>query len=321
MKKATVTLLILLSIVSVIPQNNNGHWNTNKSFPFFKNFCAVLGCSKIFYFRNSDIDNLQTKIVPSKINTIKSNRSKEFPQKNAVQPPAHTLSLLPYLMNPFADINKTIQVENNLLSANNVELSLYNKPYYRIYNQNHLLPIVIYNKGVMPVINDFNTSKPLPKGLIQKIHPPVSHPNLIKLTPKQKQDFIDTHNKWRSEVGVPPLVWSNNLENYASEWAIKNGKKNCKMEHRTDTNYGENLFWSSGFPFNPVEVVNSWGSEKDEYHDEVVGQSNAVVGHYTQIIWRTTTEVGCAAFQCDEQFLVVCNYNPAGNWVGQHPYK
>ena len=70
-------------------------------------------------------------------------------------------------------------------------------------------------------INSFTQSYDTPK------HPPVSHPNLIKLTPEQKQEFIDAHNKWRSEVGVPPLVWSNDLENYAGEWAIKNGKKNC----------------------------------------------------------------------------------------------
>ncbi len=152
-------------------------------------------------------------------------------------------------------------------------------------------------------------------------HLPVNHPNLIKLTAEQKQKFIDAHNKWRSEVGVPPLVWSNDLENYAGEWAIENGKKNCKMQHRSETDYGENLYWSSGLKFNPKAVVDSWGSEKDDYHGEVVGKSNAVVGHYTQIVWRTTTEVGCAAFQCGSALLVVCNYSPAGNWMGQHPYK
>jgi len=93
------------------------------------------------------------------------------------------------------------------------------------------------------------------------------------------------------------------------------------MQHRSETDYGENLYWSSGLKFNPKAVVDSWGSEKDDYHGEVVGKSNAVVGHYTQIVWRTTTEVGCAAFQCGSALLVVCNYSPAGNWMGQHPYK
>jgi uncharacterized protein YkwD len=152
-------------------------------------------------------------------------------------------------------------------------------------------------------------------------HPSVEHPNLIKLTQSQKQEFIDAHNKWRSDVGVPPLVWNDDLENYAGEWAIINGKKNCKMQHRDDTDYGENLYWSSGKPFSPRGAVDSWGSEIEDYNDELIGQEKAVVGHYTQIVWRTTTEVGCAAFQCGSALLVVCNYNPAGNWVGEHPYK
>jgi uncharacterized protein YkwD len=154
-----------------------------------------------------------------------------------------------------------------------------------------------------------------------KKHPKVEHPNLIKLTQLQKQEFIDAHNKWRADVGVPPLTWNNDLENYAGEWAIENGKKNCKMQHRSDTDYGENLYWSSGMPFSPKGVVDSWGSEIEDYNDELIGDAKAVVGHYTQIVWRTTTEVGCAAFQCGKALLVVCNYNPAGNWIGQHPYK
>jgi uncharacterized protein YkwD len=152
-------------------------------------------------------------------------------------------------------------------------------------------------------------------------HPPVSHPNLVQLTAAQKQEFIDAHNRWRSDVGVPPLKWSNDLENYAAEWAVINGKLNCNMEHRTAHLYGENLYWSSGMDFSPKGAVDSWGSEIKDYHGEVVGQSKGVVGHYTQIVWRTTTEVGCAAFKCGSALLVVCNYNPPGNWRGQHPYK
>jgi len=152
-------------------------------------------------------------------------------------------------------------------------------------------------------------------------HPVVNHPNLIKLTSAQKQEFLDAHNKWRTEVGVPPLVWSDDLENYAAEWAIINGEKDCNMEHRTAHLYGENLYWSSGMAFSPKDVVDTWGSEIKDYQGEVVGQSNGTVGHYTQVVWRTTTEVGCAAFQCGGALLVVCNYSPPGNWVGQHPYK
>lgn len=152
-------------------------------------------------------------------------------------------------------------------------------------------------------------------------YPTVNHPNLVKLTSAQKQEFLDAHNKWRAEVGVPSLVWSDDLENYAAEWAVINGEKDCNLEHRTTHLYGENLYWSSGMTFSPNDAVESWGSEIKDYHGEVVGQSNGVVGHYTQVVWRTTTEVGCAAFKCGSALLVVCNYSPPGNYIGQHPYK
>jgi len=164
------------------------------------------------------------------------------------------------------------------------------------------------------------TSVEVEKPKTQK-YPTVDHPNLIVLTDTQKKEFIDAHNNWRAEVGVPPLVWSEDLENYAAEWAVKKGLEDCNMEHRTDHLYGENLYWSSGMDFYPKGAVDSWGSEIKDYHGEVVGQSNGVVGHYTQVVWRTTTEVGCAAFKCGSALLVVCNYNPPGNYVGQHPYK
>ncbi len=74
--------------------------------------------------------------------------------------------------------------------------------------------------------------------------------------------------------------------------------------------------------FDPSYTVDDWGSEINDYNGEKTGEpTRGVVGHYTQIVWRTTTQVGCAAFKCGSTLLVVCNYNPAGNWVGRHPYK
>jgi len=44
-------------------------------------------------------------------------------------------------------------------------------------------------------------------------------------------------------------------------------------------------------------------------------------GHYTQMVWRTSTQVGCASVTCSNgKVLVVCNYSPAGNTMGQKAY-
>ncbi len=148
-----------------------------------------------------------------------------------------------------------------------------------------------------------------------------SYGQLIELTAEQKQQFIDTHNRYRAEVGVPPLVWSDKLSDFSAEWATKKGKQGCKMQHRPDNDFGENIYWSSGMAFDPEVAVTEWGNEKLQYNNEVIGQEKAMVGHYTQMVWRTTTQVGCAAYQCEQNLIVICNYNPAGNWMGQHPYK
>jgi len=153
-------------------------------------------------------------------------------------------------------------------------------------------------------------------------HPKVSHPNLIKLTAAQKQEFVNSHNRWRADVGVAPLSWSDDLENFAGEWAIIKGEEGCNMQHRPNNSYGENLYWSSGRAFDPGYTVDNWGSEIKDYNGEKTGEpTSGVVGHYTQMVWRNTTQVGCAAFTCGSTILVVCNYNPPGNYIGQHPYK
>ena len=43
-------------------------------------------------------------------------------------------------------------------------------------------------------------------------------------------------------------------------------------------------------------------------------------GHYTQIVWRSTVEVGCAVARSGLHEVWVCRYSPPGNVVGQRPY-
>jgi hypothetical protein len=54
-----------------------------------------------------------------------------------------------------------------------------------------------------------------------------------------------------------------------------------------------------------------------------------VCGHYTQIVWKTTTRLGCGVALCDQNSpfmgfpkweFWVCNYAPPGNYNGQRPY-
>ncbi len=147
------------------------------------------------------------------------------------------------------------------------------------------------------------------------------------LSAAQIKEFVDVHNRYRADVNVGPLTWSNDLAKYALAWGENLAKKGCDMEHRPSSGewkqiYGENLFWCSGYAATPSGAIDSWGEEKQDYDGGVMNNDNFKAGHYTQMIWAQTTQVGCAIVQCsDGSYLVVCNYNPAGNYWGQSPFK
>ena len=43
------------------------------------------------------------------------------------------------------------------------------------------------------------------------------------------------------------------------------------------------------------------------------------VGHYTQMIWRDTRQVGCATAVGQSEEFLVCRYSTAGNVYGERP--
>ena len=148
--------------------------------------------------------------------------------------------------------------------------------------------------------------------------------------------FITAHNKWRANVRVKePLSYSSALSASAQAWADYLKQTNhCQMRHsKSDGKYGENLYWASAVNWSdgrkelqkvlPEQVVDSWGSEKADYnYAKNSCTPGKMCGHYTQMVWRTTTTIGCAMAVCEDtqQQVWVCQYQPAGNWVGNKPY-
>ncbi|MCI5220383.1 MAG: hypothetical protein D3914_14625 [Candidatus Electrothrix sp. LOE2] len=137
------------------------------------------------------------------------------------------------------------------------------------------------------------------------------------------------HNHWRSRVGVPALRWSDKLADTAQEWADTLNREGCGFYHSRN-GYGENLFMSSALirsdghrslvNVTPQDAVDSWGDEIRDYN-YADNSCSGVCGHYTQVVWKETKEVGCAKTVCDDKSQIwVCSYAPAGNHVGQRPY-
>lgn len=132
------------------------------------------------------------------------------------------------------------------------------------------------------------------------------------------------HNKARAELGLPALVWTPALAQYAQAWANKLQQRGCDLQHRPSRGadaqkYGENLYWSSGMKSTPNGVVGEWVAERKDF-DIKTNRCRGVCGHYTQVVWRKSTRVGCAMATCGEAEVWVCNYDPPGNYVGERPY-
>lgn len=133
--------------------------------------------------------------------------------------------------------------------------------------------------------------------------------------------LLAQHNFYRDKVGVPHLEWSDELADYAQNWADKLAKK-CNMFHSSGS-YGENIYWTSSTA-TELEVVDYWASEeryfnhRNRTYKKGSGQKS---GHYSQIIWIETTHVGGAVANCKHGGQIwVCNYDPHGNVIGRKAY-
>ena len=141
------------------------------------------------------------------------------------------------------------------------------------------------------------------------------------MTAAQVDEMVREHNRWRAEVGVPNLTWSDSLGAGAQEWANQLAAQGGSLVHSSGS-YGENLFGGGGKVWGPTDAVNSWGSEKQLYNGDAINDTNFMqVGHYTQMVWRSTMEVGCGvATSAEGNTVWVCRYLPPGNMQGEKPF-
>ncbi|KAG0615122.1 hypothetical protein M758_5G016200 [Ceratodon purpureus] len=136
-------------------------------------------------------------------------------------------------------------------------------------------------------------------------------------------EYLDPHNAARATVGVPPLSWSSDLADYALAYAQTQASQCLPLTH-SHGQYGENLFWGSAKDpeWTALDAVTAWTDEV-AYYDYATNSCTPgqMCGHYTQVVWNTTTQVGCAHVKCnDDADYIICSYDPPGNWIGELPY-
>jgi hypothetical protein len=160
--------------------------------------------------------------------------------------------------------------------------------------------------------------------------PPVSS----GLTQDQIDDIVDLHNELRRQEGasnMEQLTWNSALAHTAQKWSDR-----CNFEHGQESfdeqqvghkQLGQNMWAHTDTTYTVKTGVQAWYDEKkDFYYDSLQCNAGQMCGHYTQLVWAKTKEVGCGWTNCSSisgmnfaNFLV-CNYGPAGNWGGEKPF-
>ncbi|CAO2041857.1 unnamed protein product [Urochloa humidicola] len=147
-----------------------------------------------------------------------------------------------------------------------------------------------------------------------------------------QQQFLEAHNKARAAAGVPPLAWNATLQLDSMRY-VNELRRRCDARPLyawgTDGVYGRNIFKGDGIRGReaaPALAVASWVGERRWYRrrdNTCQAPEGRSCGEYTQVVWRGTTQVGCARRYCRGSFdalVAVCEYYPPGNVEGQHPY-
>ncbi|XP_051209166.1 uncharacterized protein [Lolium perenne] len=140
------------------------------------------------------------------------------------------------------------------------------------------------------------------------------------LSPKAIDNILKEHNAFRAQEGERPLTWNTTVAKYAQQYAEQR-KGDCALKHSTGP-YGENLMYGDGKSWTWRHTVDEWSEEKKNYHYTTnTCDAGKMCGHYTAVVWKDTTSVGCGRVTCTSgNTLMVCSYYPPGNYDGEKPY-
>ncbi len=138
-----------------------------------------------------------------------------------------------------------------------------------------------------------------------------------------RRAMLDMHNSTRREVGAQPLQWDKALAAKASDYArrlAETGRFEHSRQQGSAYPYGENLWEGTRGHYSYAEMAQHWIDEKHNYRGgEITMAEVNQTGHYTQIIWRETTHLGCGVASSANYDVLVCRYSPAGNVLGERP--
>jgi len=132
------------------------------------------------------------------------------------------------------------------------------------------------------------------------------------------QELLDKHNQLRCMHGVPLMTWNKDLAAFAQKMADKMAATN-QMKHSSSSErraipgfsyVGENLAMGA----TGARGVQLWYDEIKLTNGGVVTGFSSGTGHYTQVVWKGSTSLGCG----QSGRWLCCNYGPGGNMGGAY---
>ena len=173
-------------------------------------------------------------------------------------------------------------------------------------------------------------SPPPPRSSPHPTAPPPIRPQPVPSPPQRPMasNYTGLHNIKRAlHYNTPAATRSAELELQAQAYA-----NTCPTGHAlraARNNAGENLYWAGGSGMGSAaqsyaDAVSHWYDEVAHWDFGLSRSSGGATGHFTQIVWRSSVEIGCAVnSNCNNMFsgmrnsAVVCRYAPAGNMMGR----
>ena len=136
--------------------------------------------------------------------------------------------------------------------------------------------------------------------------------------------MIEAHNQARSQYGVAPLAWDEGLARDAREYAqflARTGRFEHDPQRGRRPPQGENLWMGTRTAYSYAQMIGHLVGERRFYRPGRFPDVSRTgewshVGHYTQIVWPTSRQFGCATASNRSHDYLVCRYLPAGNIVG-----
>uniref|UniRef100_A0A0N4ZLW6 SCP domain-containing protein n=1 Tax=Parastrongyloides trichosuri TaxID=131310 RepID=A0A0N4ZLW6_PARTI len=127
-------------------------------------------------------------------------------------------------------------------------------------------------------------------------------------------DILRHTNIYRQKHHSPPVTWNAEIARKAQAYAeVLARSYDQRLVHDSDHTYGENL--GAATPNIAKNIVHNWYNEV-RYYDYNKATFSSGTGHFTALVWKETTEMGCGAAMGQSMIFVSCKYSPPGNMMG-----